>query len=777
MKITGTKKLLIIFFALICAFAAGLSVAVTRFASSGIAHAETSVSVRGSEAEEIKEEISAIEEEGIQDNALSEEEPVEEEYDERYDEDIIRQVANLLNSHYELVNLYCHVKEVDARELLVRLLEDEEKAAAVPTVSTYTGHAGHDGDDMIAPDSASSYAEEEDGDESSDPTAGFIKENNEQIFQDIFDFQSEYMNGEITLADGVEKNSWYIAPDEIEPYAETFYYYGYNYSNLVNRMLTSTPNDHGQIKHGRTIHHPVTGAANAVQQKLLYWQYYLELAPGESYTITRTNYSSTGYETWVGYDVNEHLSSVVNQILPWYGVSHWTIDGDAPSGTAFWIHFWFNMSTSDTSLRGYRARFCWNNVDGGKYNYRHNITNNNAAYANKSAHCLGFKFIVKRTSPVSPKLVDDTATNGGAVNLSTNTKTAYYEGKPAIITMSKDFGGGIIGYSFDETVTLKSRSAHGVEGTGGKNIEFQCSTAGTHVIKLKLLQPTTTSIPWPSTQHAANSNTGTMASTKMTWSDTTATEISFTLKIELQTTAKPSMVKDEGVDGYGRTKTVNYNGQFQTVSFQNCDPNFVGWAANGLTQASWTGTTLVLQQKERGTYNIQLFLKNPAGVSWVDGSTDVLEFTFNIKEMLIERPTQVGSNSYSKVVKYSGKEETLKISPASEEQLIIIASGLKYDFEDTDGDGIKDTCVFKMTDSGTVNIIVMPAEGYVWRDKKNDAINFTFTIEAVEIDVPRLQGISGNSKKVTFDPTPGWSAKLVIENIPKDAINVVTAMQ
>ena len=145
--------------------------------------------------------------------------------------------------------------------------------------------------------------------------------------------------------------------------------------------------------------------------------------------------------------------------------------------------------------------------------------------------------------------------------------------------------------------------------------------------------------------------------------------------------------------------------------------------------------------------------------------------------MLIERPTQVGSNSYSKVVKYSGKEETLKISPASEEQLIIIASGLKYDFEDTDGDGIKDTCVFKMTDSGTVNIIVMPAEGYVWRDKKNDAINFTFTIEAVEIDVPRLQGISGNSKKVTFDPTPGWSAKLVIENIPKDAINVVTAMQ
>lgn len=389
---------------------------------------------------------------------------------------------------------------------------------------------------------------------------------------------------------------------------------------------------------------------------------------------------------------------------------------------------------------------------------------------------LSFKFIIKRTNPVSPKLVDDTATNGGAINTTTNTKTAFYEGKPVVITMSKDFGAGIIGYTYDDTVTLKSRSQHGKEGTGGRNIEFQCSTAGTHIIKLKILQPTVSSIPWPGVNHA-NGNTGaTMVPSKMAWSDTTATEITFTLRIELQNTNRPSMVRDDGVDGYGRSKTVNYTGAYQTISFQDADPNFVGWSANGLIQESWDGNTLVLKQKERGTYNIQLYLKNPAGVSWKDGTTDSLEFTFKINEMLIERPTQVGSLSYSKVVKYSGKEETLKISPAFEEQLTIIASGLRYEFADEDGDGLKETCIFKMTDSGTVTIMVMPAAGYIWKDKKTDNINFTFTIEAVEIDVPRLQGFSGTSKTVTFDPTPGWAGKLVIENIPKDAISVVTAM-
>ncbi len=787
MKITGTKKLLILFFALTCLLASALGVVITRSsASKGVAYAETAVSAP--DVEEVTEEIAELEAE----EASKEDTFFEEEYDARYDEDVIRKVAELLGRKYEAINLYCHANEIDARELLALLLEDEAKKAAEPAEPSFSVYVGHEttGEEYVSPEGTSNYSE----DEAWPPFEEEEKTNADAIISDLIDFQIAYTDGEITLPEGSEDNDWYIAPDDLTTYATTYYFMGYNFSTAASQMGWSFSST--QLRNARTIHHPETADRLGGNWSSLYWQYDLELAPGETYTITRPSANVT-YNTGAAYGANDHWAYVLSYGWRSEPSCKYVIDGDAPSGTVFYVGSTISNNGNDNNqYYGWQAYYSWYAADANR-TYRNGVADNNGAFNNYATRCakqISFKFVVKRTAPVAPELVDDTATNGGAVNLSTKTKTAYYEGSPVVITMSHDFGAGIIGYTYDDTVTLKSRSQHGMDNGGtasptsqlnGKNIEFQCSTAGTHVIKIKLLQPTVTQISWPSVNNTPNSMTaGTMVPTRMNWKDSSGnamsvTEISFTLKIELQSTTKPTMVRDDGVDGYGQTKTVNYTGGEQKISFRNADPDFVGWSSNGLVQDSWDPTTkvLVLKQTERGTYTINLYLKNPAGVVWDgDGSTDTLQFNFFIKEMLIERPTMVGSTSYNKTVKYSGGEQYLKVAPADVDQLVIIAAGIKYDPADEDGDGVNETIVFKMTDAGTVYIKLSPAEGYIWSDKKSDTITFTFTIEAVEVSVPKLLG-GGTTKTVTFNPEKDWAAELVILDIPRDAIAVTTALQ
>ena len=789
MKITGTKKLLIIFFVLISVLAVGLGFTISRSGAPSYAESDASlygdVLVEGTSLneseEEPQEELDA--EEGEEESA---EEFVEEEYDERFDEDVIRQVSDLMGVDFEFVNLYFHIKQVDAREVLALLIADEERVAALPETTETFGHSST-GEDYVNPDETSDYSAAE---ENSEPTTpAYIKQNNEDFYNELFTFQSEYRNHEIAIPEGAENNDWFISPDDCGVYA-TFTYYGYNYANGLNAFHISIPNVNSGL--GRTIQYPAAqlATANGTAAQVIYWQYYVQLAPGQTFKMTRAQQSSwETYRTHMSVDTNNpHWAYTMVTGWAKQGSSTLIIDGDAPTGTALWVYFGWDTGAQASQTNYGRWRWTWalstTSATG---------TDASNGYAYKCSSVLCYKFVIRRTSPVSPKLVDDTATNGGKVDTSTNTKTAYFEGSPVKITMSGDFGAGIITYSYDDTVTLVSRSQHGVTNPqtssagatnpNGINIVFQSSAAGLHIIKIRLVQPSAANIAWP-TNSATNLNSGTIISTKMSWSDTTATEIEFRLQINLQTTEQPSMVSEMGVNGARSKKTVNYNGSAQTVSFQNADKNFVGWSSNGLTEASWDNNgNLTLKQTERGVYTINLYLKNPAGCTWKDGTTTTFQFTFEIKEMLIEKPKQVGNeSSFEKKSTYDGAEQILTLSPIDSKQVIIIAPGVQV----VNNDSAK-KADFKMTDANSVTIILMPAEGYIWSDGTNDPINFVFTIDPKVVNTPKLvqdetgagvsYGSNGLSKTVTFNPTVGWYGTLVIEDIPYGSMKIISALQ
>ena len=812
MKITGTKKLLIIFFALLCALAVGLGVMITRSGAPSYAYdgeyAEGSV-IAEEEAnpEEPDEEISSDEqEEAVKDVS------VEEEYDERFDEHVIRQIADLLEGDWRLYNFYFHVYNIDAREVLQIILDEREGKEVDISPVVYLGHGSDelDENDLEVPDNANSYTSEDE--EQPNPLPDEKVYECEKFALQVGEFRDKYLSGEIVLDESLAENPWFLPPDEADTYATTYYFYGY--AGAWQSYIYINFQNSARFVKGRTIHHPATSYSKGIKNYNgstvtnnfsyndgeLYWQYYLELAPGETFKFTRplSSYNSTYWQS-MSYGTNAHWAYVLNYGWPTEGNNTYILDGDAPTGTRMLLCWYWDMN-SQSSYWNYR--YCW--YGAANYN-RTGVADNNGSFALYGDRCtrrIDYLFLVRRTSPLAPTLVDDTATNPGTVNTTTNTKTANFEGNPVKITISHDFGAGIITYSYDNTVTLVSRSQHGAKNfntsgasaTNGAGIDivFQSSAAGLHVIKIMLVQPATTSMAWPSTGGTPNGlvagASGTTISTAMSWSDSTKTEIEFRLQINLQSTQKPSMVSEMGVNGARTKKTVNYTGSYQTVKFQNADKNFVGWSSNGLSEASWDDNgNLVLQQKERGTYTINLYLKNPAGCIWSDdGSTTTIQFTFEIKEMLIEKPTQVGNQySYSKQTTYDGKTQYLEIAPIDPDQVIIIAPGVRVSYADN-------KAIFEMTDANTVSIIVMPAEGYLWSDSTNTRINFTFTIDPMAISTPTLKqdetgkdengydikyGANGLSKSVTFNPKSGWKATLVIENIPYGSMSVVTALQ
>ncbi len=489
-------------------------------------------------------------------------------------------------------------------------------------------------------------------------------------------------------------------------------------------------------------------------------QYYM--MPNNSGS-NRINYGGYTY----GNNCYQHLESIY-----WYGGSvantgMWSsiiIDGDAPTGSMFCV----TKGTTQRDINGYYGtRYSW-------YNFSNTVNTSSSTYLNRSANRWCYWIDIVRKDPPKPTLA---AVDGGP---STDTKEAYFEGEPVTLAMTPDYGASMLVWSAatnssfsspDSSVTLKSRSQHGVESTVTNgftpaDIVIQSSAAGTHYIKLE-------------------SVTG-------RWADGSRDPAIFKLIIKTKETTRPSMQGGTGVSANGKEKVVHYNGDYQTVTFINADKNLVSYVAPGMIEESWDEVggvwTLVLKQKDRGKYTINLSISNPAGCVWSDTkTTESLQFTFQIKEMLIKKPvvtawpsgTNMTHTSNTCEVDYDGTLKELKISPARQEQLIIIAAGLKYDFIDTDDDGIAETCVFQMQDSGTQTITIMPNEGYMWEDKTSTTISFTFKIKAVPIDFPTLKSdpfISGNQKTVTFEPTPGWFTELVIENCPKDAIAYVTAM-
>ena len=122
MKITSTKKLIIILLTLICALAVGLGVMWSAAETPSALSATAASAEDGAEPDEAE---------------LPEEESEEkeyEEYDPAFDEARLRALAEELQIDFAVVNFYAHANNISVQEMEDQLLD--EKLAA-PDLSKY----------------------------------------------------------------------------------------------------------------------------------------------------------------------------------------------------------------------------------------------------------------------------------------------------------------------------------------------------------------------------------------------------------------------------------------------------------------------------------------------------------------------------------------------------------------------------------------------------------------------------------------------------------------
>ena len=760
-----------------CALALGFGVVIARNASTGkggVAYAEVTL------PEATDAETSAEDGEEVSD---AEEEKAEEEYDPRYDEGVIAEIAKLTEMDAKFISFYCHVKEVDANELLTLIVDAQEDLRV--------NQSSENGCVIKTPDG------EQKGD-----LNDVAEKNLDKIYNDIRLFVIEYSNAEISVS---EEEDYFISPDEISSYVN-YRYVGYNNSTFLryNNYYYKRSTDGGNTWTSDTSisfepyfqalpspsftegqwTDPVTGEEKYVSDYCGV-RTVITLAPGEMFKIiwdvpsgTANNYALYGS---MQYDPHLH-ENVYHGPAAGY-TNYYVIDGDAPTGTVFLLNSYFSYMWAINDASPWDRRIDFFTWEDPTANWASGDSVN-SSLAKKASKYLYRQYIIKRTDPQKPQIVDD---GSGDVNVSAGTKSSLFEGQPVTISMSPDFGAGLVSYGFykdagctvpDDSVSLSIRSMHGVDGIAGTNISFRSSVAGKHYIQLRLIQP-------PASPYIQN--------TALKWADGTAAPVTFMLEIKLQRTSRPQIVHDAGVAANGKSKTVNYTGEEQTITFTNADPKLISWSSNGLIKDSWDETTktLVLKQTERGTYTINLYITNTAGCVWNDtGTTETIQVMFYIKEMLIDRPFNLDDpSSFNLHVGYNGVEQVINVGPAVKGQLIIIAPGVNYSYLEKDDETkyIK----FGMTDSGSQDIMIRPEKGYIWKDSKDqETITFNITIDAVAIDYPEIMIEDGcdydykNGKAVTknlvFNPTYGWKGTIVIKNIPKQAISELglnTAME
>ena len=110
MRITGTKKIIIILLALSCVLATGVGVMFKRAEAPSVSYAQERV-VEEERAESGREDASA---DSAADEGAQEE---EEEYDERYDEGVLNSIADRTGIKFEYVDFYARSMEITAAEL------------------------------------------------------------------------------------------------------------------------------------------------------------------------------------------------------------------------------------------------------------------------------------------------------------------------------------------------------------------------------------------------------------------------------------------------------------------------------------------------------------------------------------------------------------------------------------------------------------------------------------------------------------------------------------
>ena len=207
MKITSTKKLIIILLTLICALAVGLGV-MWSAAETPSALSATAASAASAEDGAEPDEAELPEEES--------EEKEYEEYDPAYDEGELRIIADMVGQDYKLVNFYAHVMGMTVEDLYAAINAEVD--------------AGEEGE-------AIDHTEETETEELT---------GTQRLSQEISQTTQLYGSGKFFYSgnEDIEEEDWFIAPDEVSTYAKWHVEYGMyvngNYLTASKPVTTET---------------------------------------------------------------------------------------------------------------------------------------------------------------------------------------------------------------------------------------------------------------------------------------------------------------------------------------------------------------------------------------------------------------------------------------------------------------------------------------------------------------------------------------------------------
>ncbi len=470
------------------------------------------------------------------------------------------------------------------------------------------------------------------------------------------------------------------------------------------------------------------------------------------------------------------------------GAKRMTIKPDAPSGAYMIV-----LQSSNNTQAG--TQFIWWNRGGGSWrcNYNGYVADGtgNTVY---SIYCT-YATLVCRKGITKPKLEYN---DGVSADLSS--KTVNFNNEDHEMIIQGDWGSGLMDYQISEYVggtwvpAAKNTSSTNVtqvsRGTRGSitkagNLKFKAKNAGQYKIEIT-----------PFRNWKVESN-------EKDESDRTPVTFYFTIKPRELTI--PTIMDDNvgTIDSATNTKSVFRTGKSLYISIYPAPTTWTTYDnPDGLSQFDWsTNGVLTLSHSEQHVYTVTINLKyntpTQTNLSWSDGTTSPKTFKFDIGPMKVVVPDIIkdgggGVTTFTKTVEYNGAYQILSFMPVDEDQLVInainVTTGMGLSKTNTplvpDTFCIKDnTLTLTALDAGRYEMTVSVSDEYVFDDPALSVeLTYVLIINPKPIDAPILNEPTAvnNVKTVTYggekmaDGTTDWIATLEFINADQSRIDWVS---
>ena len=456
------------------------------------------------------------------------------------------------------------------------------------------------------------------------------------------------------------------------------------------------------------------------------------------------------------------------------------LSADAPSGTYFFAlnrpngGYWYQWNTGSYSSNSSPASR--NNYDP-PWSYGWEGWNTTTTFA----------VSICRTGITTPRLKFNAGVDSQLKN-----KEVDYDGTVQQLIIENDWGPGLITYKISEWD----------EATQAW-VDFADNTSSTNV--------TCTSRPTAGSGKKGNSvfeakNAGkykvTMTPYRNWETENDKDPVEFTFTINPKKLETPTIFGDDSNTGH---KFVNATGRMLFITLYPVSSEWAEYSVPtitnslgtfNLTETTWDDNgVLTLGGMGQGLYTITVTIKDTQNVAWdtavPPGSppdTAPKVFTFEIGPMKITVPDIVGGGTsvsqFKKEVTYNGAQQTLSFMPINPTQLIINAVNIDTGEAMTDISTADKTLTINATDAGHYVVTVKVKPEYIFEEMSTE-LTYELIIHEAEVEAPYLcpedaAVAVNNVKTVTYGgekiagTSQDWVATLTFDNADESVIRWVS---